>query len=78
METGNLPGHPASSIPELWDKIMEQRLELSHKDQRILDLESWEEDLQRILQEATMWVADAEQLSRDKLAQVQSVIARLL
>ncbi len=32
MEPGNLPGHPASSIPELRDKIMEQRLELSRKD----------------------------------------------
>lgn len=78
MEPGNLLGHPASSIPELRDKIMEQRLELSRKDQRILDLESQEEDLQRILQEATRRVADAEQLSRDKLAQVESVIARLL
>ncbi|PBK91243.1 hypothetical protein ARMGADRAFT_1031915 [Armillaria gallica] len=77
METGNLPGHPTSPFPELQDKIMEQRLELSCKDQLIQDMRLREEHLQGALQEATRRVADAEQRGRDKLAQVQSVIARL-
>ncbi|KAK0447232.1 hypothetical protein EV421DRAFT_1733784 [Armillaria borealis] len=78
MEAGNFPGYPASPLPELQDKIMEQRLELSCKDQLIQDMERREEDLQRALQEATRRAANAEQRGRDKLAQVQSVIARLL
>ncbi len=78
METRNLPGHPASPFPDLREKIREHKLELSRKDQLIQDMERREENLQRALQEATRQVADVEQRGRDNLAQVQSVIARLL